>query len=73
MSGDPANKKTGDRAIVHMEENVGLLKHLSLAYYANQMSVYFKMESMIAHSIGFYIERQGSPAATYAEIFEHSF
>jgi len=36
-----------------MKENNSLLKNLTLAYYANQLSVYFKAESIIAHSVGY--------------------
>lgn len=35
------------------------MKHLSLGYYANQMSVYFKTESIIAHSINYHLETSG--------------
>lgn len=72
VAGDPSSKKTGDDAIVVMQEKTGLQKHLSLAYYANQMSVYFKMESIISHSMSYFIQKQKQPSATADQIFEHS-
>ena len=60
VSGNPEHRKEGSKAIVNMSENQDLLKHLSLAYYANQMSVYFKYESMIAHSITYTLKKNNT-------------
>ena len=60
VKGQPMNKKDGDKAQIIMQEKNELQKHLSLAYYANQMSVYFKLESIIAHSINYFIEKRTS-------------
>lgn len=48
IRGEPSHKKKGNDALIVMQEKEEVLKHLSLAYYANQMSVYFKLESIIA-------------------------
>ena len=47
------DRKEGGNATISMgaDNNQGYLKQLSLAYYANQLTVYFQTESMIAHAI----------------------
>jgi hypothetical protein len=55
-----------------MQGKEGLQKHLSLAYYANQMSVYFKTESIIAHAISFFTEKQGQESVTLDQIYQRS-
>lgn len=58
--------------MIVMQEKNEVLKHLSLAYYANQMSVYFKLESIIAQSIHYFITRNNLKSVTLLQIFERS-
>ena len=41
-----------------MELSNTLLKHLSLSYYANSLSVYFKDESIICHSMSIFNDKR---------------
>jgi hypothetical protein len=62
--GNPEDRKKGGEAIVNMKEQTSLLKTLSLAYYGNQLFVYFRREAFIAHSISLALQKApGQPVA----------
>ena len=80
--GNPDDRKKGGDALVNMKEQNNLIKHLSLAYYGNQLSVYFKAESIIAHSISYQLKINKKPvsleqiantASVISDIFKNEF
>jgi hypothetical protein len=72
IEGNPLLRKEADKATINMQLSKGLLKHLSLSYYANQISVYFKEETILHHSIGILTEKRKMKNVTRDQIFELS-
>ena len=54
--------------MVSMKTDNAELKHLNLAYYANQLSVPFKNESILAHALDCATKRSSSKRASLLEI-----
>ena len=72
VKGKPMDKKTGDKAIVNIEEKDSLLQSLAMSYYANQIAVNFSVESIIAHSFNYLSKVANGAPISVSQIFETS-
>ena len=58
VTGEPMNKNKGNMAEVDLSLRSNDITLLSLAYYGNQLSVYFSEESYLAHSMMYLMRDQ---------------
>ena len=51
VEGDALDKKKGNKALVVNSDSESINSKLALSYYANQLSVFFSLESIITHVV----------------------
>ena len=56
IRGDPLDRNKGDDAIIDLKERT--ISNLGLAFYGNQLGMYFYLESIVAHSVCYLMKYQ---------------
>lgn len=64
ISGNPLDRRNGDKAIVKINENIGSLERLSLSYYSMPMGVALCYESIVAYAMYYHCNYQRNGATT---------
>ena len=49
IRGNPLDRNKGDDAVIDLKEKT--ISNLELAFYGNQLGMYFYLESIVAHSV----------------------
>lgn len=62
ITGNPTDRRAGDKAIVHLRDNLTVQKQLSLSYYCMPIGVAFCYESIVAYSLYYHSKKTGDSA-----------